>query len=64
MTATLDTLESALDTAFARACRALAAARVQCGRKDTPAARAAVAAAQGRIDAVLDMYLDARAAHS
>jgi hypothetical protein len=59
MLATLDNLESALSKDFAVGCTELAEARFRQSRKDTPGHRAAVAEAHARIDAVLDMYLDA-----
>jgi hypothetical protein len=59
MIATVDNLESALGLSFATACSELAEARLRHSRKDTPGNRAAVAEARARIDAVLDMYLDA-----
>jgi hypothetical protein len=50
------------DDDFALACSEWSDARARRHRKDTPAHRAAVAEAGARIDAVLDMYLDARPA--
>jgi hypothetical protein len=54
-----DNLKSALDLDFARTCDELAEARRRQSCKDTPGNRAAVAEARARIDAVLDMYLEA-----
>jgi len=59
MITTVYTLESALGVAFATTCGELAEARLQRHHKDSPANRAAVAEARARIDAVLDMYLEA-----
>ena len=59
MITTVYTLESALGQAFATTCGELSEARLQRDHKDTPANRAAVADARARIDAVLDMYLEA-----
>jgi hypothetical protein len=59
MIITVDNLESALGLDFTMGCSELAEARFQQSCKDTPGHRAAVAEAQARIDAVLDMYLDA-----
>jgi hypothetical protein len=59
MIATLENLETALGLDFTTGCSELAEARFQLSRKDTPGHRAAVAEAHARIDAVLDMYLDA-----
>jgi hypothetical protein len=59
MISTVDSLTSALSLDFSMACGDLAAARLRHSRKDTPDNRAAVAEAHARIDAVLDMYLDA-----
>jgi hypothetical protein len=55
-------LREVLEADFARARRAWSQARVRQAGKDTPAHRAAVAEAAARIDAVLDMHLEARAA--
>ena len=55
-------LRSVLEDDFALASCEWAEARAQQQRKDTPAHRAAVAEAGARIDAVLDMYLEARIA--
>lgn len=55
-------LRAVLEVEFSRARTRLAEARSQQRRKDTPSARAAVAARGAEIDAVLDMYLAARAA--
>jgi len=55
-------LRTVLEDDFALTCREWSEARSQQQRKDTPAHRAAVAEAGARIDAVLDMYLDARPA--
>jgi hypothetical protein len=59
VTTIVDSLESALDLDFASACTELADARFQQSCKDTPVNRTAVAEARSRMDAVLDMYLDA-----
>jgi hypothetical protein len=45
---------------FSRARAQLTLARLHRAKKDTPANRAAVAECLARIDAVLDMYLEAR----
>jgi hypothetical protein len=58
ITATADNLDSILGMDFTTACGELAEVRFQQSCKDTPSHRAAVAEARGRIDAVLDMYLD------
>jgi len=55
-------LRAVLEVEFSRARTGLAEARSEQRRKDTPSARAAVAARGAEIDAVLDMYLAARAA--
>jgi hypothetical protein len=52
-------LESALGLDFTTACSELDEARFQHSCKDTPGNRATVTEAPARIDAVLDMYLDA-----
>jgi hypothetical protein len=59
LTRTVDSLESVLALDFTVASSELADARFQQSCKDTPVNRAAVAEARARIDAVLDMYLDA-----
>jgi hypothetical protein len=59
LTTTVDSLESVLDLDFMVTSSELADARFQQSCKDTPANRAAVAEARARVDAVLDMYLDA-----
>jgi hypothetical protein len=61
MTLTLTTsgLRDELEVDFTRASYELAEARLQQAEKDTPDHRAAVAECSARIDAVLDMYLDA-----
>jgi hypothetical protein len=59
MITTVDSLEGALGADFVLACSDLAEARCQQCAKDTPGNRTAVAEAHARIDAVLDMYLDA-----
>ena len=51
-------LRDELDADFARACAELTEARLLQARKDTPTSRAAVAQCRGRIDAVLDLYLE------
>jgi hypothetical protein len=62
VTPTTTGLQTVLEDDFALARSEWSAARSQRQRKDTPAHRAAVAEAGARIDAVLDMYLDARPA--
>jgi hypothetical protein len=59
VTIAVDSLESALDRDFTRACSELADARSRQSCKDTPVNRTAVAEARARIDAVLDMCLAA-----
>jgi hypothetical protein len=59
MITTVDSLEATLGLDFTLACSDLTEARCRQGAKDTPGNRTAVAEAQARIDAVLDMYLDA-----
>ncbi|MCU1603899.1 MAG: hypothetical protein JWP46_364 [Modestobacter sp.] len=59
MIITVDNLESVLGLDFTTGCSELAKARFQHSCKDTPGNRAAVVEARARIDAVLDMYLDA-----
>ena len=59
-TATTVGLRSVLEDDFDLACCEWAEARLQQQQKDTPAHRAAVAEWTERIDAVLDLYLDAR----
>jgi hypothetical protein len=61
-TATTVGLRSVLEDDFELACCEWSEARSQQQHKDTPARRAAVAAWTERIDAVLDLYLDARLA--
>jgi hypothetical protein len=61
-TPTTTGLRTVLEADFALGCAEWSAARSRQQRKDTPAHRAAVAEAGARIDAVLDMYLDARPA--
>jgi hypothetical protein len=56
---TTTSLREVLEADFARVHRAWAQARSLRAGKDTPEHRAAVAEAGARIDAVLDMYLDA-----
>jgi hypothetical protein len=58
----VDGLRAVLQDEFSRACARFAEARIQQRHKDTPSARAAVAARGAEIDAVLDMYLAAGAA--
>ncbi|WP_100500914.1 hypothetical protein [Geodermatophilus chilensis] len=60
--ATTVVLRSVLEDDFALACCEWSEARSQQQQKDTPAHRTAVAEAGARIDAVLDMYLEARVA--
>ena len=59
-TVTPDTADTALLQEFALAVIELTKTRSGQCAKDTPGSRAAVAAARGRIDAVLDMYLAGR----
>jgi hypothetical protein len=59
MITTVDDLDATLGLDFTLGCTELAEARYQQSCKDTPDHRAAVAEARARIDAVLDMYLDA-----
>jgi hypothetical protein len=59
VTTIADSLESALDRDFTAACSDLADVRFAQSCKDTPVNRAAVATVRARIDALLDMYLDA-----
>ena len=61
-TATTIGLRTVREDDFAVARSAWSAARTRHQRKDTPAHRTALAEAGARIDAVLDMYLDARLA--
>jgi hypothetical protein len=58
MTATIEDLRAELEVDFAGACDELADARFRQEQKDTPQSRAAVAECRGRIDTVLDLYLD------
>jgi hypothetical protein len=59
MISTAHDLAGALDQDLSTACRELDDARFRRDRKDTPSNRAAVASARARIDALLDMYLQA-----
>jgi hypothetical protein len=61
-TATTAGLRAVLEDDFGLASCEWAEARSRQRRKDTPANRAAVTECGARIDAVLDMYLDARPA--
>jgi hypothetical protein len=61
-TASAADMRDLLEADFARACGDRAAARFLQVGKDTPVHRAAVAETGARIDAVLDMYLDAGSA--
>jgi hypothetical protein len=61
-TATTTGLRTVLEDDFAAACTEWSAARSRRRQKDSPAHRAAVAEAGARIDAVLDLYLEARLA--
>ncbi len=61
-TPTTTGLRTVLEDDFAAACSEWSAARSQRQRKDSPAHRAALAEAGARIDAVLDLHLDALAA--
>jgi hypothetical protein len=56
---TVENLESVLGLDFSSACSQLVDARLDQRCKDSPANRAAVAEARARVDAVLDMYLEA-----
>jgi hypothetical protein len=58
-TTTTTGIREVLEADFAAACSEWAQARSVQSGKDTPAHRAAVAEWGARIDAVLDMYLDA-----
>ena len=58
-TATTTGIREVLEADFTAACSEWAQARSLQARKDTPAHRAAVAEWGARVDAVLDMYLDA-----
>ncbi|MBB3086219.1 hypothetical protein [Geodermatophilus sabuli] len=60
--ATTAGIQDVLEADFARARAALAEARREQAGKDTPRHRATVAECTARVDAVLDMYLAARAA--
>ena len=59
MISTADDLATVLGLDLSTACDDLDEARFQGNRKDTPSNRAAVAEARNRIDALLDMYLEA-----
>ena len=59
MTVTVDTLGTVLGLEFSLACSELADARATVRSKDTPAHRAAVRDILIRVDALLDMFLDA-----
>jgi len=59
LTMTTSGLRDELEVDFAQASCELAEARSLQAEKDTPDRRAAVAECGARIDAVLDMYLDA-----
>jgi hypothetical protein len=59
MISTADDLATVLGLDFSTARDDLDEARFQLDSKDTPSNRAAVAAARDRIDALLDMYLEA-----
>ncbi|MDQ1663933.1 MAG: hypothetical protein QOJ68_3913 [Blastococcus sp.] len=59
MISTAHDLARVLDQDLSTASRELDEARSRRDRKDTPSNRAAVAAARARIDALLDMYLQA-----
>jgi hypothetical protein len=52
-------LRDELEVDFAQAATELAEARTRQAQKDTPDHRVAVAECSARLDAVLDMYLDA-----
>jgi hypothetical protein len=59
MITTVDDLPSVLGVDFALARDALLEARLRQALKDTPSHREAVDLARARIDALLDMYVDA-----
>jgi hypothetical protein len=59
LTVTTSDLRDELEVDFTRASCALTEARFLQAEKDTPEHRAAVAECSARVDAVLDMYLDA-----
>ena len=59
MISATESLEDVLGVDFSLACCELADARLEQRCKDTPRHRAAVTEAHARIDALLDMYLDA-----
>jgi hypothetical protein len=59
MTVNVDTVGTVLGLDFALACSELAEARADVRRKDTRARRAAVSDILIRIDALLDMFLEA-----
>ena len=59
LTMTTSGLRDELEVDFGRASCELAEARSRQAEKDTPDHRADVAECSARIDAVLDMYLDA-----
>jgi hypothetical protein len=59
MITTVDDLHSVLGVDLARARITLLEARLRQALKDTSGNRAAVAEARSRIDALLDMYVDA-----
>jgi hypothetical protein len=59
MITTIDDLHSLLGVDFALARVALHEARLRQALKDTPSSREAVAEARSRIDALLDMHVDA-----
>jgi hypothetical protein len=59
MISTVDDLHTVLGVDFALARAALHEARLRHALKDSPSNRAAVAEAGARIDALLDMYVDA-----
>jgi len=58
-TTTTTDIRTVLEADFGQACYEWSEARFRQAAKDTPAHRAAVAEWGARIDAVLDMYLDA-----
>jgi hypothetical protein len=58
-TATTDCLRTAIELDFAVRCRQLTEARLRQRRKDSTGNRASVAECRARIDAILDMHLEA-----
>jgi len=56
----LDTVDDELYAEFVVACHELTDARLKCYYRDSPDNRAAIAAAEADIDAVLDMVNESR----